>query len=97
MLHSVNKSPYQFRSIQTCLRVAQKEDPILLYEDGVYAAIPGTMVAPLMEAALKTHPVFAIRADLKARGVDRVLEGIQVCDYSCFVTLVEEQKTYSWL
>ena len=97
MLHTVNKSPYQFRSIQTCLRVALPEDPILLYEDGVYAAMPGTMVTPLMEKALKTHPIFAIRADLKARGVEKLLEGIQVCDYSGFVALVEEQKVYSWL
>jgi tRNA 2-thiouridine synthesizing protein B len=97
MLHTVNKSPYQFRSIQTCLRVAAEEDPILLYEDGVYAAMPGTMVTPLMERALKTHPIYAIRADLKARGVERILEGIRVCDYSCFVALVEEHKVFSWL
>jgi sulfur relay protein TusB/DsrH len=69
----------------------------MLIEDGAYAALPGTSIEKLMKKALETHPIFAIQADLKARGVDKIIDGIQVCDYSCFVTLSEEHLTYSWL
>lgn len=97
MLHIVNKSPFKFRNLDSCIRIAKDDDPIMLIEDGVYAALPGTTLDRMMKEALKTHPVFAIQADLKARGVDRIIEGIQVCDYSCFVTLVEKHVPYSWL
>lgn len=97
MVHIVNKSPYKYRHLDSCLRIAQPDDPIMLIEDGVYAAISGSCVETLLKNALKTHPIYAIQADLKARGVDRIVKGIQVCDYNCFVTLVEQHIPYSWL
>ncbi len=96
MLHTVNKSPFLFRHLESCLRFAQKDDPILLYEDGVYAAMSGTAIEPLMMETLKNHPVYAIQADLKARGITELLPGVQVIDYSGFVELVEQQKVCSW-
>lgn len=97
MVHIVNKSPFKFRSLDSCLQVADAEDPILLIEDGVYAAMEGTAASHVITEALKTHPVFAIQADLKARGLDKVLNGVQTCDYAGFVTLVEEHLPCSWL
>jgi len=97
LLHIVNKSPFKFRNLDSCVRVAQKEDPIMLIEDGVYAAIAGSSIESLMKNILKAHPVYAIRADLKARGLDKIIDGIKVCDYSCFVDLVEAHKPCSWL
>ena len=97
MLHIVNKSPFKFRNLDSCLRVAHPDDPIILIEDGTYAALPNSSIEKLMKEALKTHPIFAIRADLKARGITEVMEGIKVCDYDCFVGLVEGHLPYSWL
>ena len=42
MLHTVNKSPYEKNSLDTCLRLAKQGSAILLIEDGVYAATGGT-------------------------------------------------------
>lgn len=97
MLHTINKSPFLFRNLESCLRVAQKGDPILLYEDGVYAVMSGTQIEPLMMEARKNHPIYALEADLKARGITKLLQGINVIDYSGFVELVEQHRVCSWL
>ena len=97
MLHIVNKSPFKFRHLDSCLDVAQEGDPIILIEDGIYAVMAGTAIEGMMKKTLKTNPVFAIQADLKARGVDKVIDGVKICDYSCFVDLVENHLPYSWL
>ncbi len=98
MLHTVNKSPFIFKNFESCARVAKAEDPIMLYEDGVYAAMKGTAVEALMKEMIAKHPVFAIRADVKARGiVEKILEGVKLCDYDCFVDLVTQHKIYAWL
>ena len=97
MVHIVNKSPYKFRHLDSCLRVSKPDDPIMLIEDGVYAAISGSSIEKMMKKVIETHPVYAIQADLKARGLDNIIDGVQVCDYNCFVKLVEEHLPYSWL
>lgn len=97
MLHIVNKSPFKYRNLDTCVRVSEKGDPIILIEDGVYAALCGSSIEGLMKKTLQNHPVFAMQADLKARGIDKVLDGVQVCDYGCFVDMVEKHVPYSWL
>jgi tRNA 2-thiouridine synthesizing protein B len=94
----VNKSPFDRPSLTSCLETARPDDPILLLEDGVIAAQEGTKYAPKVKAAMKTNPIYAIRADLKLRGIeDKVIEGINVCDYSCFVSLATEHKVMPWL
>ena len=45
MLYTVNKSPLSANSLASVLRVAQYGSPILLYEDGVYAVLPGARSA----------------------------------------------------
>jgi tRNA 2-thiouridine synthesizing protein B len=97
MLHMVNKSPLSSDALLTCLRFAATGEPVLLYEDGVYAAVPGAASAPLVQAALAVRPVHALQADLEARGVGTVLDGIQVVDYTGFVALVEKHNTVPWL
>jgi len=97
MLHVVNKSPFLHNNLQSCLRIAEQEDPIMLIEDAVYAVAVGTSLEPMMREALKRHPIYAIRADLKARGIHQVLEGVNICDYSCFVDLAEHHQVFSWL
>jgi len=97
MLHCINLSPFCGESFTTCLRFAQDQDPILLIQDGVYAAQTGTKFASLVESALAKNPVFALESDLLARGITTALEGVQVIDYDGFVGLAEKHQVNSWL
>jgi tRNA 2-thiouridine synthesizing protein B len=97
MLFTVNKSPYLHRSLESCLRVAPEGAPLVLYEDGVYAAAAGTTVEPLARQALARHPVYAVEADLQARAIGRLIAGIRVIDYAGFVELVERHPVVPWL
>ncbi|MBI5191698.1 MAG: sulfurtransferase complex subunit TusB [Nitrospirae bacterium] len=97
MLHIVSRSPFSDDSLKSCVRIAKKDDPILLTEDAVTGVMPGSAVASLLQDAMKSHAVYALSADLKARGVDRMLDGIKVVDYAGFVELVEQHKPMTWL
>lgn len=97
MLHTVNKSPFQNSSLENCLRVARQGDVILLLEDGVYAASAGTAKSPLIEQAVKRHTVYAIEADLKARGLANLVKQVRVASYGDFVDLVEQHPVHAWL
>jgi len=97
LLHTVNKSPFDRSALLSCIETARPEDPILLFEDGVIAAMKGTKFEPQVREALKSHPIYAIRADLKLRGVDNLIDDIKVCDYSCFVSLAVEHRVMAWL
>ncbi|MFC1673942.1 sulfurtransferase complex subunit TusB [Pseudomonadota bacterium] len=100
MLHTVNKSPFERNSLETCLRMAKKGSAILLIEDGVIAAAKGTAQSSKLEGATGDHDVFVLGPDLKARGIseDQVIDGIKVVDYAGFVDLCEERGTVNaWL
>jgi tRNA 2-thiouridine synthesizing protein B len=97
MLYTINKSPLMFGNLKSVLRMAPKDEPILLYEDGVYAAAAGTASEELAKQALAQHPVYALRADLEARGLTSLIEGIHVIDYDGFVELVEQHHVVPWL
>ena len=100
MLHTVNKSPFERRTLDTALRHAVKGSAILLIEDGVYAAFDGTVVAEKVRAALADHKIYVLGPDVAARGMSehQVIDGIGVVDYSGFVDLVTEyDKVQSWL
>ena len=99
MLHTVNKSPFTHSTLGTCLKYAAPGCAILLVEDGVYAAARDTAVSAQLMAALKTVPIYALKPDIEARGMQgRVLEGVKLVDYGGFVDLVAEHSTVqSWL
>jgi tRNA 2-thiouridine synthesizing protein B len=97
MLYTVNKSPLMFGNLRSMLRIAPADAPILLYEDGVYAAAKGATSEELIRQALEQHPVYALQADLEARGLPSLVEGIQVIDYEGFVELVEQHHVVPWL
>ena len=98
MLHIVNKSPYERNTLDAVLRIAQSGS-LLLIEDGVYAATTGNSAAGKLTQAMGQLKVYALKADLEARGMaDRVLEGVNLVDYGGFVDLVTEHSTcQSWL
>lgn len=100
MLHTINKSPFEKNSLDSCLRLAKEGDDILLIEDAVYAATPDTAVSARMEEAVRKLGVYALGPDLSSRGIEqnRLLEGIEVVDYAGFVDLtVRNEKVQSWL
>jgi len=97
MLYTVNKSPLMFGNLKSALRIAPAGEPILLYEDGGYAAARGTTSEELLRQALKDHTVYALAADLEARGISALIEGVQVVDYEGFVELVEQHHVVPWL
>ncbi len=97
MLYTINKSPLMFGNLQSALRIAPVGEPLLLYEDGVYAAAQGATSEPLILQALAQHPVYALQADVKARGLTALVDGVQLVDYDGFVELVEQHHVAPWL
>ncbi len=97
MLHIINKSPFQHQALEQAGKFSENGDPLLLLEDAVYAAQEGTFWQPKLEALLANHTVYAMEADLKARGISRVANGIEVIDYGGFVDLSVEHKVQSWM
>jgi tRNA 2-thiouridine synthesizing protein B len=86
-LHTVNQSPGTGSALSSCLRVINRDDCLLLLEDGVYAARAG-QVAEILQAGCK---LCVLEADVAARGLLGLLEpGIELVDYERFVALAAE-------
>ena len=98
MLHIINKSPLTNGSLDSCLRVAQSGD-ILLIEDAVYAATSGNAFEGKIREAMKRFKIHVLQPDLEARGLaDRMIAGILPVDYGGFVDLTTTNKNcQSWL
>ena len=90
ILHTVNKSPFEKSSLETCLRIAMDGSAVLLIEDGVYGALSGTTLNGKLSDAGNRLKLFVLGPDLKARGLsaEDVMDGIEVIDYDGFVDLV---------
>ncbi len=102
LLHTVNKSPFESNTFDTCLGYAKDGSTVLLIEDGVYAATTGTSAAEKIQHAIKSASgvTFAVLGpDLQARGLEgKLADGIKVVDYEGFVNLVaENDSVQSWL
>lgn len=100
ILHTVNKSPFEKTTFDSCLNHARAGDAVLLIEDGVYAAVKGTAVAKRIAARNGDLSIYALGPDLAARGVNdkALIEGIAVVDYGGFVDLVAEHDVaQAWL
>jgi len=99
ILHTVNKSPFEKSSMESCLAHAKAGSSILMYEDGIYGAIKGTAVADKVVAAAGVK-FYVLGPDLKARGVaeERIVDGIEIVDYAGFVNLAtENDKVQAWV
>lgn len=89
ILHTVNKSPFASSGLASCLRYVGPNDAIVLLEDGVYAGSRG--VSSGLEHG--DTRVYAIAADVSARGLDRRLrDGVHVIGYREFVRLCTEYE-----
>ena len=100
MLHTVNKSPFEKRSLDSALTHSADGAAILMIEDGIFGALKGTAVTGKVEKALGKVKVYVLGPDLKARGMteEQVIDGVTVVDYAGFVDLVTEyDKVQAWL
>jgi tRNA 2-thiouridine synthesizing protein B len=98
-LHTVNKSPFEKSSMDSCLAYAKDGSSVLLYEDGIYGAIKGNAMAEKI-AANNGVTFYVLGPDLKARGVaeEKVADGIEIVDYTKFVSLAaENDKVMAWV
>ena len=99
ILHTVNKSPYERTSLQSCLRVARGGAGILLIEDGVIAALDGGDAGASVAAAAEDKSIYVLGPDLNARGLGdcKLVEGVKVVDYGGFVDLtLEYHAVQAW-
>ncbi len=100
ILHTVNKSPYEKNSLDSCLRLAKPGSALLLIEDGVYASLKGAAKESQIKEAAQNIKLYVLGPDLKARGMteERVIEGVEVVDYAGFVDLAaSHDKVNAWL
>ena len=99
-LHTVSRSPFRDSALESCLRLARPGSVLLLMEDGVYGALTDGALAGRVRDALDRHRVYALQADLAARGISvaALVDGVQVVDYEGFVDLACEcSKVQAWL
>ena len=100
-LHTVNKSPFDRNSLDTCLSVTKADATVLMIEDGVAGAMQNTTASASISDAMGKGVKFAVLGeDLSARGLpaDRVMDGISVVDYAGFVQLsADHDNVQSWL
>lgn len=99
MLHTVNKSPFERNSLDSCLSHAKDGSSVLLFEDGIYAVVKGSQAASRIQGASGIS-FYVLGPDLQARGIgkDQVIDGVTVVDYGDFVDLVtQHDNVQSWL
>jgi tRNA 2-thiouridine synthesizing protein B len=100
ILHTINKSPFERNSLDSCLKFAAAGGSVLLIEDGIYAALKGSSVEAKVVDAQGSLKLYVLGPDLNARGftADRMIPGINVVDYAGFVDLAAEcDKVQAWL
>ena len=100
LLHTVNKSPFERNTLESCLRVAKDGAGVLLIEDGVYAALDNTSVADLIKKRIGGVKFYVLGPDVEARGLGNkgLIDGIETVDYAGFVDLVEKHSaTQAWM
>lgn len=100
ILHTINKSPFDKNSLDTCVRLAKKGSSVLFIEDGIYGAMKGSAKSGVVEGSKGDLSFYVLGPDLKARGIgeDKLIDGVKVVDYNGFVKLaVDNDKVQAWL
>ena len=100
LLHTVNKSPFERNTLESCLRVVKDGASVLLIEDGVYAALDNTAMSDLVKKRMGDVKFYVLGPDVDARGLGNksMIDGIESVDYAGFVDLVEKHSaTQAWM
>jgi len=99
-LNIVNKSPFEKRSLEQCLKRIGDGDSVLLIEDASVSAVNNTAFAEQLRSASKQSKFYVLQPDLQARGFGTasLLDSIEMVDYDGFVNLVvTHDRVHSWL
>ncbi|MDH5257676.1 MAG: sulfurtransferase complex subunit TusB [Gammaproteobacteria bacterium] len=99
ILHTVNKSPFEKNTLESCLKNCKPGSSLLLIEDGIYASLNNTRFTEKVTASMKDINIYVLEPDLNARGVqDSLIDGIKKVDYAGYVDLtVEHSAVNAWL
>ena len=100
MLHTVNKSPFEKNSFESCIRLAKAGSSVLLTEDGVVAAMKGSKYSKNVMDVITDISFYVLGPDLKARGLkeNNVMDGVKIVGYKDFVDLVtKHESVQAWL
>lgn len=98
-LHTINKSPFSHNTLASCIRVCEKQDAILLLEDGVFGGLATAPCAEELQSLMNEGvKIYVLEGDIKARGISEKLDkAIQVTNYDGFVRLsLEHRSVQSW-
>lgn len=100
-LHTVNKSPFERNTLESCLSLCKPDASVLLIEDAVVGAVQNTSVSKQILDAIKSGVrIYALSEDLEARGLtaSRLIEQVDIVNYDGFVNLAAENaRVQSWL
>lgn len=99
-LNIVNKSPFEKRTLEQCLRRIGEGDSVLFIEDATISALSDTAFSDQLLEAAKQSKLYVLQPDLQARGfADKsLLDPVTPVDYAGFVDLVvSHDRVHSWL
>lgn len=88
-LHIIDRSIRDPSRLNHVLNRSGPKSAILFIQDSVYALTASNTAAKSVARCMKTNTVYALSADLKARGIgaDEIVSGIILIDYPEFVDL----------
>ena len=95
MLHTLHRSAW-LTDFSSLLRLIEKDDELLLLQDGVTAAIEGSRFLESLQNAPIT--VYALKEDIDARGLGgQISDSVVRVDYTDFVRLtVKHASQMAW-
>jgi tRNA 2-thiouridine synthesizing protein B len=100
ILHVISHSPSDRTDLASCSRLITSNDALILFSNGVYAALADTAHSHHIERLLNGGvPVYVLKLAQIARGLTdkKLIAGVTQVDYDGFVSLVERYAvTQSW-
>ena len=97
-LHTLNKAQGCRDVLDRCLSSLNKNDCLLLLENGVYALVGESEFCHIIRKKLPDDKIFCLMDDVRARGILHKLPATITCiEYSDFVRLTEQyHRIISW-
>ena len=84
MLHTVNKSPFERNTFDSCISMTKSGSSVLLIEDGVIASLKGTSVSDKVSKAMENVTFYVLGPDLKDRKSTRLNSSHRCISYAVF-------------
>ena len=96
LLFVIKRSPFISRDLEHILPVAHEGSHVMLVQDAVLAVAKTPENQQWLDRLTSAGiVVYALSEDITARGITRLLEGVEVVDYGGWVDLVERFQPVS--